>query len=131
MKIISSSETRYKPHRQGQEAQKAVDKRAEELNSEYIAKAKATRRQIFANTVGRKCKPNLTLRLRRHSGTLWITILQHDKKKKTRILHIEKQENRVTAMIYVCIFCKIWNFGSEADIQRSKILEQDLAKRQF
>ena len=38
LKIISSSKTRYNPHRQGQEAMKAVDKRASRLNAEYIKK---------------------------------------------------------------------------------------------
>ena len=52
LKIISSSKTRYKPHRQGQEAQKAVDKRAEELNSEYIAKARATDQMYCGTEVG-------------------------------------------------------------------------------
>ena len=42
LKIISSSKTRYNPHRQGQEAMKAVDKRANELNNEYITKARNT-----------------------------------------------------------------------------------------
>ena len=45
LKIISSSKTRYNPHRQGQEAMKAVDKRANELNGEYITKARNTDRQ--------------------------------------------------------------------------------------
>ena len=42
LKIISSSKTRYTPHRQGQEATRAVDKRASELNGEYIKKARTT-----------------------------------------------------------------------------------------
>ena len=42
LKIISSSKTRYNPHRQGQDAMKAVDKRANELNAEYIKKARNT-----------------------------------------------------------------------------------------
>ena len=41
-KIISSSKTRYTIHREGQEAVRAVDKRAGELNAEYLAKAKHT-----------------------------------------------------------------------------------------
>ena len=45
LKIISSSRTRYAPHRQGQEATRAVDKRARELNQEYILKARNTDRQ--------------------------------------------------------------------------------------
>ena len=45
LKIISSSKTRYTPHRQGQEATRAVDKRASELNGEYIRKARNTDRQ--------------------------------------------------------------------------------------
>ena len=42
IKLISSSKTRYTIHREGQEAMRAVDKRAGELNSEYLAKAKQT-----------------------------------------------------------------------------------------
>ena len=42
IKIISSSKTRYTVHREGQEATRAVDKRAGELNAEYLAKAKHT-----------------------------------------------------------------------------------------
>ena len=42
LKIISSSKTRYNPHRQGQEATRAVDKRANELTNEYIMKARNT-----------------------------------------------------------------------------------------
>ena len=45
LKIISSSRTRYAPHRQGQEATRAVDTRARELNQEYILKARNTDRQ--------------------------------------------------------------------------------------
>ena len=45
LKIISSSKTRYNPHRQGQEAMRAVDKRASELNGEYITKARNTDRR--------------------------------------------------------------------------------------
>ena len=52
LKIISSSKTRYKPHRQGQEAKKAVDKRAEKLNSEYISKARATDQMYCGTEVG-------------------------------------------------------------------------------
>ena len=44
LKIISSSKTRYNPHRQGQEAMRAVEKRANELNNEYIMKARNTDR---------------------------------------------------------------------------------------
>ena len=42
IKIICSSRTRYAPHRQGQEATRAVDNRVRELNSEYIKMARAT-----------------------------------------------------------------------------------------
>ena len=42
VKIISSSKTRYTPHRQGQEATRAVDKRSSELQGEYVQKAKKT-----------------------------------------------------------------------------------------
>ena len=45
LKNISSSRTRYAPHRQGQEATRAVDTRARELNQEYILKARNTDRQ--------------------------------------------------------------------------------------
>ena len=36
IKVISSSKTRYNPHREGQDATRAVDKRAGELNAEYL-----------------------------------------------------------------------------------------------
>ena len=49
LKIISSSKTRYTPHRQGQEATRAVDKRASELNGEYIKKARTTD-QLYCGT---------------------------------------------------------------------------------
>ena len=52
IKIISSSKTRYAPHRQGQEGTRAVDKRARELNSEYIKKARATDQQYCGTTPG-------------------------------------------------------------------------------
>ena len=52
LKIISSSKTRYNPHRQGQEAMKAVDKRANELNSEYIKKARNTDQQYCGTVRG-------------------------------------------------------------------------------
>ena len=52
IKIISSSKTRYAPHRQGQEATRAVDKRARELNSEYIKKARATDQQYCGTAPG-------------------------------------------------------------------------------
>ena len=42
IKLISSSKTRYSIHREGQEATRAVDKRAGELNAEYLAKARQT-----------------------------------------------------------------------------------------
>ena len=48
-KIISSSKTRYTIHREGQEAVRAVDKRAGELNAEYLAKAKHTN-QTYCGT---------------------------------------------------------------------------------
>ena len=35
-------ETRYNPHREGQDATRAVDRRAGELNAEYLAKARRT-----------------------------------------------------------------------------------------
>ena len=38
--MISSSKTNYTIHREGQEAARAVDKRAGELNAEYQAKTK-------------------------------------------------------------------------------------------
>ena len=40
IKMISSSKTNYTIHREGQEAARAVDKRAGELNAEYQAKTK-------------------------------------------------------------------------------------------
>ena len=52
IKIISSSRTRYAPHRQGQEATRAVDKRASELNREYIMKARATDQQYCGTAPG-------------------------------------------------------------------------------
>ena len=52
LKIISSSKTRYTPHRQGQEATRAVDKRAGELNAEYIAKARSTDQQYCGSAPG-------------------------------------------------------------------------------
>ena len=52
LKIISSSKTRYLPRRQGQEAVRAVDKRAQELNGEYIAKARSTDRQYCGTPEG-------------------------------------------------------------------------------
>ena len=52
LKIISSSKTRYTPHRQGQEATRAVDKRAGELNTEYIAKARSTDQQYCGTAPG-------------------------------------------------------------------------------
>ena len=52
LKIISSSKTRYIPHRQGQEAMRAVDKRASELNGEYITKARNTDRQYCGTAQG-------------------------------------------------------------------------------
>ena len=42
IKMISSSKMRYSIHRDGQDAMRAVDKRANELNSEYLAKARQT-----------------------------------------------------------------------------------------
>lgn len=52
LKIISSSKTRYTPHCQGQEATRAVDKRAGELNAEYIAKARSTDQQYCGSAPG-------------------------------------------------------------------------------
>ena len=52
LKIISSSKTRYNPHRQGQEAMRAVDKRANELNAEYIKKARNTDQQYCGTVRG-------------------------------------------------------------------------------
>ena len=51
LKIISSSKTRYTTHthRMGQEATRAVDKRASELNREYIMKARNTDR-LYCDT---------------------------------------------------------------------------------
>jgi len=45
-------QTRYLPRRQGQEAVRAVDKRAQELNGEYIAKARSTDRQYCGTPEG-------------------------------------------------------------------------------
>ena len=42
IKMISSSKTRYKLHWAGQEALRAVDKRAGYLNNEYLKKARST-----------------------------------------------------------------------------------------
>ena len=42
IKLISSSKTRYTLHREGQDATRAVDKRASELNAEYLVKARKT-----------------------------------------------------------------------------------------
>ena len=42
IKVISSSKTRYNPHRQGQEAARAVDVRAGQLQQEYMKKARTT-----------------------------------------------------------------------------------------
>ena len=42
IKMISSCKTRYAPHREGQEATKAVDIRAGQLQQSYVAKARAT-----------------------------------------------------------------------------------------
>ena len=52
LKIISSSKTRYNPHRQGQEATRAVDKRASELNGEYVRKARNTDQQYCGTAPG-------------------------------------------------------------------------------
>ena len=60
LKIISSSKTRYNPHRQGQEAMQAVDKRANELNKEYITKARNTDRQYCGTAQGtHQCRTSL------------------------------------------------------------------------
>ena len=50
VKMISSSKTRYYPHRQGQDAVRAVDCRASQLQQEYIQKARATDRQYCGTT---------------------------------------------------------------------------------
>ena len=52
IKIISSSKTRYTPHRQGQEAARAVDTRAGQLNAEYTTKARNTDRQYCGTADG-------------------------------------------------------------------------------
>ena len=55
IKIISSSKTRYTPHRQGKEATRAVDWRASQLPQEYLMKARTTDRQYCgtpADTTG-------------------------------------------------------------------------------
>ena len=52
LKLISSSKTRYLPHRQGQEAQRAVNKRSGELNSEYIGKARSTDQKYCGTEIG-------------------------------------------------------------------------------
>ena len=44
IKMISSSETRYKLRRNGQDAEHAVDLRARELDNEYRQKARRTDR---------------------------------------------------------------------------------------
>ena len=44
--------TRYTPHCQGQEATRAVDKRAGELTAEYIAKARSTDQQYCGSAPG-------------------------------------------------------------------------------
>ena len=46
IKIISSSKTRYTVHREGQEATRAVDKRAGELNAEYLAKVERNTQKL-------------------------------------------------------------------------------------
>ena len=63
LKIISSSKTRYTPHRQGQDATRAVDKRAGELTAEYIAKARSTDQQYCGSVPGTTgpVEPNLLL----------------------------------------------------------------------
>ena len=52
LKIISSSKTRYAPRRQGQEATRAVDKRASELHNEYVLKARNTDHQYCGTAPG-------------------------------------------------------------------------------
>ena len=52
IKIISSSKTRYNPLREGQEAVRAVDKRAAELTHEYVLKARNTDRQFCGTEPG-------------------------------------------------------------------------------
>ena len=51
IKIISSSKSRYFPHRQGQEAVRAVDQRASQLQHEYLMKARSTDREYCGTPV--------------------------------------------------------------------------------
>ena len=52
VKMISSSKTRYTPHRQGQEAARAVDVRAGQLTHEYILKARTTDTKVCGTPRG-------------------------------------------------------------------------------
>ena len=52
IKVISSSKTRYKPRREGQEALKAVDIRAGVLPQEYLAKARKTDQKFCGSLAG-------------------------------------------------------------------------------
>ena len=52
LKCISSSRTRYKPRRDGQEAEKAVEKRAGELHHTYVVKARNTDRKYCGTPAG-------------------------------------------------------------------------------
>ena len=52
IKIISSSKSRYNPQREGQQAMRAVDKRAAELTPEYFKKARTTDRQYCGTEPG-------------------------------------------------------------------------------
>ena len=49
LKMISSSKTRYGPRREGQEARRAVDVRADQLHQSYVAKARNTDR-VYCGT---------------------------------------------------------------------------------
>ena len=50
LKMISSSKTRYGPRREGQEARRAVDVRADQLHQSYVAKARNTDR-VYCGTI--------------------------------------------------------------------------------
>jgi hypothetical protein len=52
LKVISSSKTRYAPRRERQEATKAVDKRAGQLNHSYVVKARNTDRKYCGTPAG-------------------------------------------------------------------------------
>ena len=52
LKMISSSKTRYGPRREGQEARRAVDVRADQLHQSYVAKARNTDRKYCGTLQG-------------------------------------------------------------------------------